>query len=170
MNEARYLALIGCVNRTILDVQLTGDFKIEKWPVEKFIELYCDLTTLPEVEAWIRLDNEWGYGIDGRSIYQLENVYVISKCLPEYPMPHFSKKMGENFLTNFQETDHIQSKVMLEVKDMLTKLRLFDDGSIAICYEAFYGYEDSHYEMYCAKEENLFCENKFIKLRKRIFI
>lgn len=166
MEDVHYFALMGNVDKTILNLDLGDGFIVEEWSVEKFIDIYTDLTELPEVEAWIKLDTEWGYGKAGRTIYRLESVLVITKHLPEYPKPHFSKKFDENFQAKFLETNRIESMVMQLAMDKLTKLRLFDDGSITLCYEAFYNYENGSYEMYASKEESLFGKNKVYKVKK----
>ena len=163
MSQVKYTALIGNVNKSILNINLGDGFNIEEWPIEKFVEFYEDMHGSAEHDIWFKLDDVWGYG-HGR-IYRPNNIYVVTKELTNFPS-HGPSKDEENWLESFKKRDLFESGISERLEDKITKLRLCSEGSIKICVEFFYSIENNEIEMESSSEEQLHCENRLFKVKK----
>ena len=163
MSKVDFVALIGNVNASILNVELGDGFRIEEWPIEKFVGFYEYMHGSAEHDIWFKLDDAWGYG-HGR-MYRPKNVYVVTKVLEEFPS-HDLEKGQEKWLEAFRKRDIAESRVTNLLEDKIIKLRLLSEGSIKVCVEFFYSNDDGDLEMESSREEGLHCENRLYKIKK----
>lgn len=164
MEQLKYAALLGNVDKTILRISLGNGFRIEEWELGKFVEFYEVLDGCAEHDIWFRLDEEWGYG-NGRK-YRPKNVYVVRKDFDSYP-PQDPGKDVNQWEEVFKRRNAFESEQISILEDKILKLRLRSEGSIKICVGMFYIDTDDGPEMQSSSEELLHCENRLYRIPTR---
>src|SRR5438309_3316261 len=163
MSDQKFLALLGNVDRSILNVELGGSFTIERWPIERFAKFYKEMHGSAEHDIWFKLDEEWGYG-EGRKT-RPEHVYVVTKQYDDYPEV-YSVKDRDKWWASFKRREAFQREDEALLDDKITKLRLSGDGAIQVCVRFFYRDDGDELDMDSSTGEQLYCENRLYRVKK----
>lgn len=163
MANMKYIALLGNVNKSILQINLGNGFKIERWPIDKFVKLYDELLG-DENHAWYKLDNEWGYAYGKK--YRSKFVYVVIKDYDDFPNAPADERDLAQFSKYIDLTSEFQNREGKFLDDKMTKLRLCAEGTISKCIEFFYADKMGRLEMDFSSEQMHFCTNRLFKVKR----
>jgi hypothetical protein len=155
-----YLALLGNVNESILNIALGDGFSIEKMPLFDFAK--CCEEEFGIEDVWMKIDFNWGCVHD--DTYRPEFVYVITKTLEHDP----TSSDSEDF-KNRKNLLHLElayrDKISKYLDDKITKLRLLKEGSIRISIECYFELdEDGSRDFLGGSESALSCEHRLYEL------
>jgi hypothetical protein len=159
MPSLKFIALLGNVDRSILQIELGNGFHIQEWPRTKFVE-FCEIGCSEDVEY--KLDNQWGYGHARQS--KRRHVYVIFKEFKNYFDDH--DKNLEPWAVKFRRWAIFEKNESDFLSDKITKLRLCIEGTINLCIQLYYKDDNGEIELDSSTEEGLYCENRLYKIKK----
>jgi hypothetical protein len=164
-----FVALLGNVNHSILGVNCDY-FKIEQWTRERGIKLFCKLTNLPESEVDFYLDSEWGY--DYLVTRKASYIYVLRKDFLWPSLIDLDERLESTATTHAPSDDYLKNerKLSLEsnkVNDILTKLRLWKDGSVRVPISAFYYIYANQVILVSMSQDLLHSENRLYHLENK---
>ncbi len=156
----KYVALLGNVDKSILQVDFGDGFQVRPWSTDAFVSFYEEMHGSAEHDILFKLDEDWGYS--NRRVYRPKTVYVIEKSLQDFPLEraNISELEWRDELYRRMDYERDQSALL---EDKIRKLRLCAPGSIKVCVEFFYSGDG---EMQASTEEGLHCTNRLFKVRK----
>lgn len=156
-----FIALIGNVNNSILNIEFGNGFHIEEMDMGEFAAICEEDFGLADV--WPKLDYDWGCCTEDRFL-RPDHVYVIKKTLEDYPK-YTGNSEDLDLKSDFWRIEHAyQDKLISYLEGQIRKLRLFKEGSIRLSLEIFYRIEESHWEIDSYRESTLACENRLFSL------
>lgn len=127
-----YLGLLGNVDLTILNLELGGDFKIERRNKQEVIKLLSKLFCHSELDVDCDIEDKYQYGRDDQWIY------VISK---EYNYWYYDTPKGAP-VEDVVNAHHRMSYHNNLIKRPFSLLRLFSEGDIEVPISCFYRIDD----------------------------
>lgn len=160
----RYLALLGNVDKSILQVSLGDGFSIVAWPTDRFVSFYEKMHGSAEHDILFKVDEEWGY-CEGRK-YRAKTVYVIERVLHEFPTETAASSREPEWRNQLYRRMAYERSVSEFLKDKIAKLRLCAPGTLNVCVEFFYSADEGELDMQASSEEILHCTNRLFKVKK----
>ncbi|HBA70798.1 MAG: hypothetical protein A2X82_02540 [Geobacteraceae bacterium GWC2_55_20] len=127
-----YLGLLGNVDATILNLELGGDFSIERRNKQDIVKLLSLLFSHSELDVDCDIEDKFQYDRDDQW------VYVISK---EYNYWYFDTPKGAP-IEEVVNAHHGMSQHDSLIKRPVRLLRLFSEGDIEVSISCFYRIDD----------------------------
>lgn len=158
----RYVALLGNVDKSILQIDFGDGFKVKPWPADTFVSFYEDMHGSAEHDILFKLDEDWGYG---HGKYRTKIVYVVEKSFPDFSLDNTSPSKLE-WRDDFYRRMAFERKESELLQDKISKLRLCIAGSIKVCVEFFYFSVEENRELLSSSEEGLHCCNRLFRVKK----
>lgn len=155
----KYLALLGNVDRSILNVEFGNGFTIEPMNVDDFVD-FCNKNLLfSDVEN--KLYDSWSC----LPLYPdrpSKNVYILRNSFDDYPVSEYINGLSD--IRNCADENEFQASVSVYINRVLNLLRLLNDGDIKCAFEVYYNKTNHEIDAIAGLENSKTSQNQIFSL------